>query len=160
MKKSEEQKIWDYLDGILPESEVQAMDKLIKDDEEYSMAYREISQLRRGLQQFQLKTPSTELSGRLMEAYRRRNIQEKEVTKPGIDRRLIRALLVFLCCMPIVVLLLSIPGSEIHYQLNFEQPISSAITDHPLIWILALLNCFFIVRVIRKRYDLQNRYNI
>jgi hypothetical protein len=160
MKEIIQQKIWDYLDGLLSESEAETVEKLITENEEYKTVYAEISILKNSFSAFQVSGSPDNLSKKIMEAYRKQIIKDIKASELKINKKLVKGILFFLIAMPIVVFFIYLIKNGMNFRININGSLIDAIIGNPIVWLLIVFNLIAGGRFVQKRLYLKNKFNL
>ena len=66
-QQSIEERLWEYIDGTSPASEISIIEKFLEDDAEWKHVYRELLEIQQILQSSQLEQPSFRFTKNVME---------------------------------------------------------------------------------------------
>ncbi len=155
-----QKRIWDYLDGFLPENERRETEKLIEENEAFKRAFMEISQIQQSLTDFQTILPSPELAKKILRDFRSRNLYIKPYDT-SLNKKLLRMIAVFLIAVPIIVLAIHSIENGIFFKIDIDwRSVPETIFVSPLIWALILCNFIFAARFIQRKSWLNRKYSL
>ena len=153
MNKETEEKIWNYADGMLSESERSEIEKLLDEDEECRLLLMEVHKIREAISGISPPQPSEKILETIIVAYKRHYGSVKSY-RPEVNKKLILIISSILVGTPMLVLVTMILTSNIDMS-----SILNAIQGNRLVALLVLLNVIFAARFIwlksaLKRYHL------
>src|SRR5688572_13237592 len=89
----DEERLWDYIDGVSTMEEVTVISELVTKDEAWRAKYRELLEVQRLLQSSELEEPSLRFTRNVMEEIGKLHIAP--ATKTYINKNIIRGLAIF-----------------------------------------------------------------
>jgi hypothetical protein len=154
MNKEIEEKIWDYADGMLPESERDKIEKILDENEECKLLLTEILKIRKVISGLNPPHPSEKTFEKIMMTYKSHCYTSVKSYRPELNKTLILIIGSILIGTPVLVLITMILKFSIHMS-----SILNAIQGNRLVALLVLLNVIFAARFIwlksaLKRYHL------
>jgi hypothetical protein len=152
MNKETEEKIWNYADGMLSESEKGEIEKLLDENEECRLLLMEIRKIREAISRMNPPQSSEKIFETIMIAYKGHYGSVKS-QRPEVNKKLILIISSILVGTPMFILVMTI----LKFSIDMNS-ILKAIQGNLLVALLILLNVIFAARFIWLKSTLkQNR---
>ncbi len=146
MKKTMEEELWEYLDGVLPSAEQQRISSLIEEMPEWKEKYGELLELNASLKKVSLDEPSLRFTKNVMEEIARTRIAP--ATKNYINRRIIGGIGIFFASLLTAILVYGF--SQMEFSSTADSSFTGKISqlDFSKFFNNDLVNVFMMINVV------------
>lgn len=152
-----EENIRNYLDGSLTAKQRGEIDRLIGENQRYRKALEKMLREHDGLEALGVQKAPPALAGKIMNAYRA-EVQAEHSALPIKRKRFERTL--SLCLLAVPLLMLTVYIGMVASQLGIRMEAwVEAVKNSVFIWTLILLNIFYGIRLLIKKFHLLTKLN-
>lgn len=142
----DEERLWDYIDGISSAEEKTVIEQLLESNAEWRAKYSELLEVQQLLQSSELEAPSMRFTKNVMEEITKLHIAP--ATKTYINKNIIRGLAAFFITLIVGFLVYGFGQVDWTVKSDSKLPVDFAKVDYSKIFSNDWVNAFMMINVI------------
>ncbi|MCZ2459309.1 MAG: hypothetical protein LC128_06750 [Chitinophagales bacterium] len=153
-KRSIEERLWDYIDGLSSAEERSVIDKLVQSDAEWKAKYHELMETHQLLQSSELEVPSLRFTKNVMEEISRYHIAP--ATKTYINKRIIWGIAIFFIALIVGFLIYGFGQTDWNTTGNSGLPFDLTKVNFNKFFSNTYVNIFMMINIVLGLFLLDN----
>ena len=145
-KENIEDRLWDYIDGVISNAERSTIEKLLEADQEWRQKYGELVEAHKLMQSAELEQPSMRFAKNVMEEIARYQIAP--ATKSYINKRIIWGLAAFFITMVVGLLIYGIGQVDWSSSGGTKLPVDMSKVDYSKFFNNTYVSVFMMINVV------------
>jgi hypothetical protein len=145
-QQSQEERLWDYIDGLSTPQEKSVIDQLLEDDADWKAKYAELLEIQQMLRSTELEQPSLRFTKNVMEEISRLHIAP--AAKTYINKKIVWGIAIFFITLLAGFLVYGFGQVDWSTQGEASLPIDFSKVDYSKIFSNTFVNVFMMINVI------------
>lgn len=145
-QQNQEERLWDYMDGLSAPAEKSIIDRLLESDAEWQAKYAELLEIRELINASELEQPSLRFTRNVMEEIAR--LQIAPATTKYINKRIVWGIGLFFITVLVTFLIYGFGQVEWSTQGDTVLPIDFSKMDYSKIFNNTFVNIFMMINIV------------